>query len=133
MGLDLLDTPVRLTWDFPDDATGHQGPSLPAIAEAVMDAGVFFVTLQGRPLLHPALKEVLEILGGGCQLLLTCCGSHAEMTRLAQLSPAGVQLLLNITSFAQDAGKIDLSHLLNVVLELREIGYEPHIAFTPLR
>ncbi len=133
MGLDLLDTPVRLTWDFPDDATGQQGTVMPAVAEAVMDAGVFFVTLQGRPLLHPSLGEVLETLGGCCQLLLTCCGSHAELTRLAQLSPAGVQLLLNITSFAQDAGKIDLSHLLKVVLKLREQGFAPHIALTPLR
>ncbi len=133
MGLDLLDTPVRLTWDFPDDATGQQGPSMPAVAMAVMDAGVFFVTLQGRPLLHPAIDEVLEILGGGCQLLLTCCGSQDELTRLAQLSPSGVQLLLNITSFARDEEKIDLNHLLKVVLALREFGYEPHIAFTPLR
>jgi len=132
MGLDLLDTPVRLTWDFPDDATGQQGSSMSAVAEAVMDAGVFFVTLQGRPLLHPAIEEVLEILGGGCQLLLTCCGNQDELTRLTQLSPSGVQLLLNITSFARDEEKLDLNHLLQVVMELREIGYEPHIAFTPL-
>jgi GeoRSP system SPASM domain protein len=64
---------------------------------------------------------------------LTCCGSQNELTRLAQLSPSGVQLLLNITCFARDEEKIDLNHLLKVVLELREIGYEPHIALTPLR
>jgi GeoRSP system SPASM domain protein len=133
MGLDLLDTPVRLTWDFPDDATGQQGPSLPAVAEAVMAAGVFFVTLQGRPLLHPALEEVLDILGGGCQLLLTCCGSQEELKSLAEISPSGVQLLLNITSFARDEGKVNLTRLHKVVLELRENGYEPCLAFTPLR
>jgi GeoRSP system SPASM domain protein len=133
MGLDLLDTPVRLTWDFPDDATGQHGPGLPAVAETIADAGVFFVTLQGRPLLHPAIGEVLEILGGGCQVLLTCCGSPEELTRLAQLSPAGVQLLLNITSFPRDEEKIDLNRLLKVVLGLRAKGYNPHLALTPLR
>jgi MoaA/NifB/PqqE/SkfB family radical SAM enzyme len=133
MGLDLLDTPVRLTWDFPDEASGQQGPSLPAVAEAVMDAGVFFVTLQGRPLLHPALEEVLEVLDGGCQLLLTCYGSRDELTRLDRLSPSGAQVLLNLTSFARDECKIDLKRVLQIVLALRETGYEPHIAFTPLR
>ena len=133
MGIDLLDTPVRLTWDFPDAATGQDGPRLPAIADAVLEAGVFFTTLQGRPLLHPAIGEVLAILGGRCQLLLTCCGSQNELSRLAQLSPSGVQILLNVSAFVCDEEKIDSSRLLKVVKVLREIGYEPHLALTPLR
>lgn len=133
MGLDLLDTPVRLTWDFPDDATGKQGPSLPAVAEAVLDGGVFFATLQGRPLLHPALGEVLDILGGGCQLLLTCCGRQQELSQLAQLSPSGVQILLNTSSFLCDVKKLDKERLHKVVMTLRESGYDPHLALTPLR
>lgn len=133
MGLDLLDTPVRLTWDFPEDATGLTGPSLPAVADAVMDAGVFFVSLQGRPLLHPEVGDVLDVLAGGCQLLLTCCGSPEELSRLALLSPAGVQLLLNINSFAGNQEKVDSRRLLEVVQKLRGAGYEPQLALTPLR
>lgn len=133
MGLDLLDTPVRMTWDVPDVAAGSDGPSLPAVAESILDAGVFFVTLQGRPLLHPAIGDLLNVLTGGCQLLLTCCGSQEELSRLKRLSPSGVQLLLNITSFAGAEKKIDPDHLLTVVHELRKSGHEPHLALTPLR
>lgn len=132
MGLDLLDTPVRLTWDFPDGATGADGPSLPAVAESILDAGVFFVTLQGRPLLHPAIGDVLDILAGRCQLLLTCCGSQEELTNIARIPPSGVQLLLNVTSFARVDKKVDLDHLLTIIQTLRASGHEPHLALTPL-
>ncbi|MDH3454219.1 MAG: hypothetical protein OEL80_03655, partial [Desulfuromonadales bacterium] len=89
MGLDLLDTPVRLTWDFPDAAKGQTDSRLPAIASRIVDGGVFFVTLQGRPLLHPAADAVLNILGGACQLMLSCRGNAAEVARLSQLPRAG--------------------------------------------
>ncbi len=133
MGLDLLDTPVRLTWDFPDDATWQAELNLPAIADAIVDGGVFFVTLQGKPLLHPDIGEVLAILSGGCQLLLTCCGHSDELARLKQLSPAGVQLLLDVSVFIDGKQNVDESRLLIVLQALREMGYEPVLALTPLR
>jgi GeoRSP system SPASM domain protein len=138
MGLDLLDTPVRLTWDFPAivsgaKATGQTGVSLPAIANTIVDGGVFFVTLQNSPLLHPAVGEVLNILAGGCQLLITCHGSTGELTRLAQLPQAGYQLLLDTSGFIDVKHKLDRDNLLTVVQTLRQLEYEPVLSLTPLQ
>ena len=133
MGLDLLDTPVRLTWDFPDDAIGQTGVSLPAIADSIVDGGVFFVTLQNSPLLHPAAGEVLDILVGGCQLLISCRGSSGELMRLAQLPQAGYQLLLDTSGFIDVKQKLDTDSLLVVVKALRQLGYEPVLSLLPLQ
>lgn len=133
MGLDLLDTPVRLTWDFPDVATGQGSLNLPGIADAIADAGVFFVTLQGRPLLHPAIGDVLDVLRGGCQILLTCCGHPDEVSRLAQLPTAGVQVLLNLSPLLPAGPVTDSEPLLDVVRALRTMGYDPLLSLTPLR
>ncbi len=138
MGLDLLDTPVRLTWDFPaivsgERATGQTGVNLPAIANSIVAGGVFFVTLQNSPLLHPAVGEVLDILAGGCQLLISCCGSSEELTRLAQLPQAGYQLILDTSGFIDTRYKLDRDSLLTTVQALRQLGYEPVLSLMPLQ
>ena len=133
MGLDLLDTPVRLTWDFLDYATGQVGICLPAIADSIADGGVFFVTLQGSPLLHPALEEVLDVLSGGCQLLISCRGSADELERLKQLSLAGCQVLLDVSGFIDVNHDVVSDRLLVVVQALRKLGLEPVVTLTPLR
>ncbi len=133
MGLDLLDTPVRLTWDFPDDAIGQTGACLPAIADRVAAGGVFFVTLQGRPLLHPATEEVLGVFDGGCQLLITCHGHSDELARLAQLPQAGYQLLLDAAGFIDSNQGVDTRRLLSVVHALHLLECKPVIILTPLR
>lgn len=133
MGIDLLDTPVRLTWDFPDDAAGQQASAPPDIADVIVEAGVFFVTLQGQPLLHPTIEGVFAALHGRCNLLLTCCGSRDELSRLEFLSPSGVQILINLSHFIQSEKVVESGRLLKVVDELREMDYEPHFSLTPLR
>lgn len=137
-GLDLLDTPVRLTWDFPavvsgNRVTGQAGVRLSAVAERVADGGVFIVTLQGRPLLHPALGDVLGVLAGGCQVLITCHGGSEELVRFAQLPRAGYQLLLDVSGFVDVDRGVDTDRLRAVVHELREQGCEPVFSLTPLR
>lgn len=138
MGLDLLDTPVRLTWDFPaivsgDRATGQTGVSFPAIANCIVDGGVFFVTLQGSPLLHPAVGEVLNILADSCQLLISCRGTSGELTRLAQLPQARYQLLLDTSGFIDVKQELDTDSLLVVVQALRQLGYKPVLSLMPLQ
>jgi GeoRSP system SPASM domain protein len=133
MGLDLLDTPVRLTWDFPDDATGQASTCLPAIADSIADGGVFFVTLQGSPLLHPAIEEVLELLGGGCQLLISCRGSAKELERLKQLPLAGCQILLDVSDFIDINHGVATDRLHAAVVALRQLAVEPVVTLTPLR
>ncbi len=133
MGLDLLDTPVRLTWDFPATAAGQGDVSLPAVADAIVDAGVFFATLQGRPLLHQDIDEVLSALAAGCQLLVTCCGHQDELDRLFRLQPLKMQILLDVSAFIDEINGVDVGRLLDVTKLLREGGYEPYFALTPLR
>ncbi len=133
MGLDLLDTPVRLTWDFPDNADKQTGSTLPAIARRIADGGVFFVTLQGTPLLHPEAEEVLKLLGGGCQLLITSRGNPDELACLARLPQTGSQILLDVSGFLDADHGVDTSRLLAVVQSFRFQACEPAFALTPLR
>lgn len=133
MGLDLLDTPVRLTWDFSADATGQTNLCLPAIANGIVDGGVFFVTLQGSPLLHAAVEEVLEVLNGGCQLLISCRGNSEELERLSQLPRAVGQVLLDASGFIDLDRGVDTDRLKDAVQALRQLAYEPVLALTPLR
>jgi len=133
MGLDLLDTPVRLTWDISDDETGPAALCLPTIASTIVDGGVFFVTLQGRPLLHPGFEEVLEVLDGGCQLTIFCCGNSDELARLKQLPRISGQILLDVSGFIDEDHGVDAGRLLAAVESLRQLTYEPVLALTPLR
>lgn len=131
MSLDLLDSPVRLTWDCPGEGGGLSDKQLPEVARKIARAGLFFVTLQGRPLLCRSVAEVCDILSGS-QLLLTCQGSTAELHVLAELPKIGCQLLLDLTSLTLH-GELDKEALAGVVDALRRQGYEPVLAMTPLR
>jgi len=133
MGLDLLDTPVRLTWDISADATGQTDLCLPAIASCIADGGVFFVTLQGSPLLHAAADEVLGILGGACQLLISSHGNPEELECLTQRPRRVGQIQLDASGFMDVHCGVDTVRLKSVVMSLRQLAYEPVIALTPLR
>ncbi len=133
MGLDLLDAPIRLSWDFPGETVGLTDTPLPAIARSIVEGGVFFVTLQGTPLRHPSVAEVFEVLGDGCQLLFTCHGHSEELVRLAQLPTTGAQLLLETSGFMGEDQALDSARLLSAVEALRRLHYEPVLSMTPLR
>ena len=57
MGLDLLDAPVRLTWDLHGPGQPLAEREMLAIARQIGDGGIFFVTLEERPLLHTAIAS----------------------------------------------------------------------------
>ena len=129
MAFDLLDAPVRLTWDLTQDSRGDLG----AVAGAIAEAGVFYVTLQGEPLLRPEIADVVDALAaGGCQVLLVCGGSDAELSRLAGLKLKIQRVLLDISGFVTAAG-VDQEALLGAVELLRQAGHEPTLMLTPLR
>ena len=132
MGLDRVDTPVRITWDFPDTAAGDDGPDLPAIAKAIVDAGVFFVTLQGRPLQHPDFEQVSEVLNGFCQLLVYCRGAEAELAGLSML-PANGQVILDVQDFLLVDEGIDRARLQKALEIVHKLGHSPALSLTPLR
>ncbi len=68
MAIDLLDTPLRVTWDLHDENGAAAPATVRQVAEELVAAGVFFVTLERQPLCHPAIAEILSILqAGGCQ------------------------------------------------------------------
>jgi GeoRSP system SPASM domain protein len=138
MGLELLDTPVRLSWDLPAVSGGREGINLASIAASIVDGGVFFVTLQGAPLLRPDLTEVLELLSGACQLLVDCRGSQEELARLELLPQSGCQLLLDVSGFIDadpgvddDTTGVDKDALRGVVHTIRHSGFEPVLTLIP--
>jgi GeoRSP system SPASM domain protein len=133
MGLDLLDAPVRLTWDFSEIDHEQRASHLSAIAHCIADGGVFFVTLQGTPLRSSAIEEVFKVLSSKCQLLLTCHGRSDELSRLALLPKTSSQLLLDTSNFIGTNRAVDTGRLLSVVETLRQRQYEPVFALTPLR
>jgi len=129
MAFDQLDAPVRLTWDLPGDGD----LDLRAIARSIADAGVFFVTLQNSPLLRPEIEEIINRLNdGGCQVLLTCGGSAAELAILAQRPLQLQRLLLDVSGYLGADGLAEAA-LLATLEALRRLGYEPTLMMTPLR
>lgn len=132
MGLDLLDTPVRLTWDIPSGADRHRSANLSAVAGRIAEGGVFFVTLQGQPLRHAELPEIAAALRG-CQLLAVCRGHDDELPQLARLPSPGIQLQLDAAPFVTAAGGVDHDGLDDVLGKLRQAGHEPLLSLTPLR
>ncbi len=130
--MDLLDTPLRVTWELhrPQDVV----PSAEAlrIAERLTDAGVFFVTLEERPLCHPRIGDILAALGrGGCRSLLVCAGSDEELAGLGPGLPLDSLLLDAGVILAQNAE--DFRSLERIVGLAREMGYEPALQMTPDR
>jgi GeoRSP system SPASM domain protein len=133
MGLDLLDTPVRLTWDLHGPGMVLSAAEMLAVAERIAAAGVFFVTLEERPLTHPAVAGVLERLtAGGCVLAVACTGSEAELAGLASLPTPLPAVQLDAAAFVA-SGLLDEERLRKVFARLRQSGVEPTLRLTPLK
>jgi len=131
MAAEWLETPVRLTWEFPDAHPSH-GVDLPAIAGCIAEGGVFYVTLLGRPLCHPRLVDVLDRLGY-CQQLITCGGGPEELSALAALPAGSRRVLLDLSGFITDDGQIAAPGITEAITRLREAGSEPLPSLVPLR
>lgn len=133
MSLDLLDTPVRLTWDLHGPGRPLSAAAMLAIAGRIADGGVFFVVLEERPLTHPALREILARLeSAGCQLQVACTGDADELTALAALPAPLPGVQLDVAAFLHD-GAIDENRLRSVFDGLCRIGVEPTLRLLPLR
>ncbi|MDT8440976.1 MAG: SPASM domain-containing protein [Desulfuromonadales bacterium] len=135
MSLDLLDTPLRLTWDFPCRDSGLHDSDLLRIADRIVDAGLFFVSLEGAPLRAPACIPLLDrLLAGGCQVRLVCNGSEEELSGLGRLTDRPVELLLEVgTRLGNTDGHMDASALDATLEQMRRAGAEPGLTLTPLR
>lgn len=130
MPLDQLDTPLRISWDF----HGNQGPVsaelIDCVVERLVEAGVFFVTLERQPLRHPMISNVLTRLGvGGCQSLVVCSGSTEELARLDSTMPLR-SLLLDVSRWVE-TGVLQREPLAAVVATVRSKGLEPDFHLLP--
>lgn len=129
MTLDLLDAPLRVTWDL----HGPEGPAadaaLAAVGRALVDAGVFFVFLERQPLRHPRLDRILEQLAaGGCRVTAVCEGSPAELDTLSQGLPLA-EVLLDAGVFVPAGG--GLEGLARAVDSCRSLAVEPGLMLVP--
>ena len=132
MGLDLLDAPVRLTWDLHGPGQPLAEREMLAIARQIGDGGVFFVTLEERPLLHAAIASIVATLtAAGCQVQLACTGSAAELATLAALRAPLPGVQLDLKAFLAE-GELDADRLEQVLSHLEQLGAEPMLRLTPL-
>lgn len=132
MAIDLLDTPLRLTWDLHGPETVPDDSRLLAIAGRIVDAGVFFVTLEERPLAHRALPALVELLAaGGCRVAAVCHGAPEELAALRRpLALSAVQL--DVAPFLNGA-TLSRQLLAEVFAALCDGGCAPALRLTPLR
>ena len=118
MSIDSLDTPLRVTWDLCAPAVSAPEAAALKLAERLVEAQLFYVTLERTPLLHPAFGAVAEKLAAaGCQVLVVSRGSADEMAALNNW-PSGAALLLEIDDFI-DSGAVDFARLERVCRELQ--------------
>lgn len=88
MKLDNLDSPLRMTWDIcPANHEHLTEDRLLQVADKLIDAGIFFLHLDERPLIHPGISPVLNrLLTAGVQVGLVLGDSEAEWDRLNELN-----------------------------------------------
>src|SRR5512133_2274863 len=133
MPIDLLDTPLRVTWDLsgPDGFT-PEATAL-TIADRLVEAGVFFVTLDRRPLAHPAIHSILARLksgGGRTQAIFT---GSAEEWRGIESQACSCELLVDAGAYLATGEEAEFAALVECVARLRHQGQEPALTFVPDR
>lgn len=131
MPLDLLDTPLRVTWDIHGRTDPLAADDLDRVARRLSTAGVFFVLLDEAPLAHPAIEGVLAgLAGGGCRVSVVLRGGEEEFCRLSPRL-ALETVFLDAAHLAADGD--DHSRLTAAVERVRKQGFEPSVWLTPLR
>lgn len=130
MSLDLLDAPLRLSWDICASNECLAAEPLLAIGQQLIDAGIFYVSLELAPLAHPAIIPLLEpLIAGGCQVSLALKGNAAELALLDSV-PLPTKLYLDCSS-AINEQCFDSAPLENVVRTIRAAQREPCLLWLP--
>lgn len=130
MAIDLLDAPLRVSWDICHSEEWLSEDQLRLIAQQLLDAGVFYVTLEGSPLKHPTIISLLDQLtAGDCQVALLLNGEPAELALLEAI-PASVSLFLDC-AVTTVAGRLDQSALRQTLLQFRAVRREPALFWVP--
>ncbi|WP_303720978.1 SPASM domain-containing protein [Malonomonas rubra] len=132
MAVDLLDAPLRVSWDLcGGDGKVLSAAQLSRVAQQLLDAGIFFVSLEEQPLLHPEIIPLLQSLVKGCQVSVVVGNSETELNLLGQL-PQTIKLYLDCSQAVQ-------GHTFNgdcirpALSRIRNSGYEPLLSWMPRR
>jgi GeoRSP system SPASM domain protein len=131
MTIARLDTPLRVTWELCDPA-GVSSPAVAlTIAERLVDAGLFYVTLLARPLAHPAIAEVLAILSeGGIQVQATFAGTEEEWQGLSALESLP-EICVDAGPFLVHGEQDEWETLRRLLARLRQSGAQPALLMVP--
>lgn len=128
MSLDLLDTPLRVTWDLFSGDDCLSATELRRIAVRLGEGGVFFVTLQSGAARHAAIEEIVAVLTeGSVQVSL--------VARPAEVSALGAGL--NLADLFIDAGgwldgTVADEELEGALGSGRDKGFSPSLTAVPL-
>jgi len=132
MALDLLDTPLRVTWDLHDGRRGMEPALARQVASRLIEAQAFFITVASRPLLHAdAQTLVAELAAAGLQVEVSIESTPPELTATASL-PAGVAVTLDVASWCGKEG-VDANGLLANLDRLHAAGCTPACSLVPTR
>ena len=130
MSLDLLDAPLRLTWDLPAGPVPVAMDIAREIARKVATAGVFFVFLEEEPLAHPGFAEILALLrAGSCRVTVVCGGTAIELAAAGN-GPLPDDLLLDASRYIDGSG-VNSAALLGALRALRKVGADPGLLLIP--
>ncbi|PLX93995.1 MAG: hypothetical protein C0621_06280, partial [Desulfuromonas sp.] len=129
MSLDLLDAPLRVTWNLFAGTTPAPSKTVRQVVRRLADAGVFFVSLESGALNHPDASSVVATLSrGGCQVILGCHGDPQEISSLPTGWPVTLQLDVQ-SVFAED--RINPARLRSLITAVRNKKYEPIVSVVP--
>ena len=131
MAVDLLDAPLRVSWDFLSDSGACLSASqLLKIATDLTEAGVFFVSLENRALNHPAILQVVEVLlDGGCQVSLVTDGDSTQFSQLSEI-PKSVNLFLDGACCVTE-NRLDRLKLTTIIQQLGKLQFVPSLLWLP--
>jgi GeoRSP system SPASM domain protein len=126
--MDFLDAPVRVTWRLSGRSGALSTENLLRVADRLLDAGVFFVMLDGAPMRHDGIDQLLPHLQkAGCRVTAVC-GLHPGEVLHPICSDGPIDLLIDATSACE---RLDLSLLEAQVERARARNLEPGILFRP--
>jgi len=132
MALDLLDTPLRVTWDLHGGRRGMDRALARQVTSRLIEAQAFFITIASRPLLHDDAHELIaDLVSAGLQVEVTTEAAAREISSAAAL-PAGVALTLDIGAWCEPGG-VDGTGLLAVLDRLHAAGCAPACSLVPTR
>ena len=133
MTIARLDTPLRATWELHSPAGVMAPPAALTVAERLVDAGLFYVTLLVRPLAHPAIAGILGVLkSNGIQVQATFDGTEEEWQGVAALESLP-ETYVDAGAFLVRGDASEWDALRQALERLRQFGAQPALMMVPDR